>query len=204
MGCKLFFHCPFPLKIRSVINNFVQGMEELIKQAFLHVDVIGPHVQEGHYDLIGPNGEIILPQIWETVIEPDWAITMHMWPIPEPPRPAPPPGPPGPPPMNPNGRPRSSHGYSHHFPNRPPTAPPNGVRPPGPPPGVAMPPGAGPRPPPPPPGLGGPPPPPLPPFMSHPAGPPGPRIVTVKPKKKESGVLEWMAGRKPTPSSKSI
>lgn len=58
-----------------------QGMEDLIKQAFLHVDVIGPHVQAGHYDLIGPNGEIILPTIWEKVIEPDWAVTMHMWPM---------------------------------------------------------------------------------------------------------------------------
>lgn len=60
-------------------------MEELIRQAFLHVDVIGPHVAEGHYDLVGPHGEIILPQVWETMIEPDWVITMHMWPIPEPP-----------------------------------------------------------------------------------------------------------------------
>src|ERR1044071_6015690 len=65
-------------------------MEELIKQAFLHVEVIGPHVAEGHYDLIGPNGEIILPQVWETMIEPDWSITMHMWPMPEP-KPDPPP-----------------------------------------------------------------------------------------------------------------
>ena len=62
-------------------------MEELIRQAFAHIDVIGPHVAEGHYDLIGPDGEIILPQVWETMIEPDWPITMHMWPIPEPPRP---------------------------------------------------------------------------------------------------------------------
>ena len=61
----------------------------MITQAFLHVDVIGPHVQEGHYDLVGPDGEIILPQIWETVIQPDWAITMHMWPMPEPPPPPP-------------------------------------------------------------------------------------------------------------------
>lgn len=59
-------------------------MEELIRQAFLHVDVIGPHVQEGHYDLLGADGEIILPQVWETMIEPDWSITMHMWPMPEP------------------------------------------------------------------------------------------------------------------------
>src|SRR5690242_15203661 len=61
-------------------------MEELIKQAFLHVDVIGPHVHEGHYDLVGPDGEIILPQVWETMVQPDWAITMHMWPMPEPPK----------------------------------------------------------------------------------------------------------------------
>jgi len=59
-------------------------MEELIKQAFLHVDVIGPHVHEGHYDLVGMDGETILPQVWETTIQPDWAITMHMWPMPEP------------------------------------------------------------------------------------------------------------------------
>lgn len=43
--------------------------------------MIGPHVQAGHYDLIGPNGEIILPAIWEKVIEPDWSVTMHMWPM---------------------------------------------------------------------------------------------------------------------------
>jgi hypothetical protein len=61
-------------------------MEGLIHQAFLHVDVIGNHVREGHYDLIGPDGEIILPQVWETMVKPDWGITMHMWPIPEPPK----------------------------------------------------------------------------------------------------------------------
>lgn len=71
-------------------------MEGLIKQAFLHVDVIGPHVLEGHYDLIGPDGEIILPQVWESMVQPDWAIAMHMWPMPEPP-----PGP-HPPPLPPN------------------------------------------------------------------------------------------------------
>ena len=69
-------------------------MEELIRQAFLHVEIIGPHVAEGHYDLVGPNGEIILPQVWETMIEPDWTITMHLWPIPEPPKEEEPPPPP--------------------------------------------------------------------------------------------------------------
>ena len=61
-------------------------MEDLIRQAFAHVDVIGPHVAEGHYDLLGPNNEIILPRIWDSVVEPDWTITMHMWPMPEPPK----------------------------------------------------------------------------------------------------------------------
>ena len=63
-------------------------MEELIRQAFVHIDAIGPHVAKGRYDLVGPNGDIILPQVWETVIEPDWTITMHMWPIPEKPKPS--------------------------------------------------------------------------------------------------------------------
>ena len=58
-------------------------MEGLIKQAFLHVDVIGEQVHQGHYDLCGPDGEIILPQVWDTMIQPDWEISMHMWPIPE-------------------------------------------------------------------------------------------------------------------------
>ena len=59
-------------------------MEHLIQQAFLNVDILGSHVVEGHYDLVGPSGEIILPQVWEKIVKPDWTITMHMWPLPEP------------------------------------------------------------------------------------------------------------------------
>ncbi|RSL44826.1 hypothetical protein CEP53_011039 [Fusarium sp. AF-6] len=65
-----------------------QGMEDLIKQAFVNVDVLERHVMEGHYDLTGPDGEIILPSVWEKVIQPDWTITMTMWPMDE----VPPPG----------------------------------------------------------------------------------------------------------------
>ncbi|PMD53237.1 uncharacterized protein K444DRAFT_541806 [Hyaloscypha bicolor E] len=85
-------HKPRPIKFKDAIGRKFSfpfqlcatwaGMEKLITQAFLHVDVIGPHVVEGHYDLIGPNGEIILPRVWETSIEPDWFIKMHMWPVP--------------------------------------------------------------------------------------------------------------------------
>lgn len=59
-------------------------MEGLIKQAFLHVDTVGPHVMEGHYDLIGPDNEIILPQVWEVVVKPGWEVMMELWPLPDP------------------------------------------------------------------------------------------------------------------------
>lgn len=61
-------------------------MEDIIRQAFLYTRSFGSHVADGHYDLTGPNGDIILPQVWETMIEPGWTITMHMWPISEKPK----------------------------------------------------------------------------------------------------------------------
>ncbi|PHH84162.1 hypothetical protein CDD83_2373 [Cordyceps sp. RAO-2017] len=110
--------------------NTWQGMEELIKQAFLHVDVIGPHVQEGHYDLIGPNGDIILPSVWEKTVEPEWSISMTMWPVEK----MPPLGPKMPPP--PRGRGQG--------PGMPPPPPMAGI--PMPRPGMPMPPGMAPHP----------------------------------------------------------
>ncbi|KAF3771051.1 hypothetical protein M406DRAFT_243494, partial [Cryphonectria parasitica EP155] len=56
-------------------------MERLIYQAFEHIDDLGPHVHEGHYDLEGPEGELILKEIWDTTIQPGWQITMKMWPL---------------------------------------------------------------------------------------------------------------------------
>lgn len=77
-------------------------MEALIKAAFLHVEIIGPHVMEGHYDLM-QDGEIILPSLWSTTVVPGASVVMHMWPMPpQPPRFPPPPGfgmPMGPQPM---------------------------------------------------------------------------------------------------------
>ena len=60
-----------------------KGMEELINHAFLHVDVIGEDVRQGRYDLLGPDREMILPQVWEYLVQPGWNISMHMWPMPE-------------------------------------------------------------------------------------------------------------------------
>ena len=49
----------------------------------MHVDDIGERVALGHFDLVGPEGEIILPRVWEDSVEPGWSITMHMWPMAE-------------------------------------------------------------------------------------------------------------------------
>lgn len=60
-------------------------MEYLIRHASLHDEVdevIREHVREGHYDLVGPNGGIILPSAWDSTIQPGWRITMKMWPTP--------------------------------------------------------------------------------------------------------------------------
>jgi hypothetical protein len=54
-------------------------MRELIRQAFLYVEVLDQHVAE----------DIILPLVWETTIEPGWSISMRMWPMPESPQPGP-------------------------------------------------------------------------------------------------------------------
>ncbi|KAI1107128.1 hypothetical protein F4804DRAFT_298653 [Jackrogersella minutella] len=135
--------------------NTWAGMSRLIRNCFLHVDIIGPHVNEGHYDLIaslpfsmstdvtlgmgsqpepqsqsptlpaagtpdsqitGTSNEpslpqaptpppaapsspvqqnaavIILPELWEDLIEPGMFVSMHMWPMdhPQPPPPPPP------------------------------------------------------------------------------------------------------------------
>jgi hypothetical protein len=82
------------------LTKISKGMESLIKLAFLHIEVLGPHVIEGRYDLAGPDGKIILPQVRGVIIEPDSSITMHISPLPESP-------PPLAPPLPPTGYPRS-------------------------------------------------------------------------------------------------
>ena len=59
-------------------------MSKLINEAFSHVEVIGPHVQKGHYDLRDQDGNIILPSLWDDTVQPGWTISQQMWPLPEP------------------------------------------------------------------------------------------------------------------------
>ena len=56
-------------------------MTRLIQEAFLHIEGMEAHVHKGYYDLLGDDGNIILPSVWEHVVEPDWSVTMQMWPV---------------------------------------------------------------------------------------------------------------------------
>jgi hypothetical protein len=53
-------------------------MAELIRQSYAHVHE-SQNVKDGKYDLIGPNGDIILQSLWESLVVPGWEITMKMW-----------------------------------------------------------------------------------------------------------------------------
>lgn len=58
-----------------------------MEQAFTQVDTIGQHVLAGHYDLLSPSGDIVLPQVWDHLVKPGWCVSMQMWPMPDfPPR----------------------------------------------------------------------------------------------------------------------
>lgn len=67
---------------RHGADDLSQGLESLVGEAFIHIEVIGPHVY-GHYDLVGPDGDIILPSVWDHVVVPGISCTMHLWPLPE-------------------------------------------------------------------------------------------------------------------------
>ena len=55
----------------------------MIKETLLLVPNLNLRVADGEYDLFGPQEEILSPSNWESMIEPDWEITMRMWPNPE-------------------------------------------------------------------------------------------------------------------------
>lgn len=61
-----------------------RDMERLITQAFQHIEDLAEHVRDGHYALLGPDRDIIMPQQWDGIVKPDMHITMELWPLPEP------------------------------------------------------------------------------------------------------------------------
>src|SRR2546423_1517955 len=55
-------------------------MKSLVEQTVADVELIGERVRRSHYDLLDPSGAVILPSLWETLLEPYWTIKMMLWP----------------------------------------------------------------------------------------------------------------------------
>nr|POF20017.1 endophilin-a1 [Quercus suber] len=55
-----------------------RGMESMIKQAVSKGDALYERVHEGQYYLLGPDGAIVLPQVWDSMVHPGWDYTMQM------------------------------------------------------------------------------------------------------------------------------
>jgi hypothetical protein len=79
VGTRQTKHFATVTPICSLLTTRQQGVAELVKSAFVQVDVLGPHVQEEHFDLVGPDGDIILPLTWASRIRPGMAISMTMY-----------------------------------------------------------------------------------------------------------------------------
>ena len=58
-----------------------QSMDNLMKRSFSHVESLNSQVFRGSYDILSPTGEIILPEIWDSVVKPGWTVELRFWEI---------------------------------------------------------------------------------------------------------------------------
>jgi hypothetical protein len=58
-------------------------MDALIKATFDQIVTVGSHVKDGHYGLEDSEGNPILPQDWQSRVNPGSTVSMYMWPSPE-------------------------------------------------------------------------------------------------------------------------
>lgn len=54
-------------------------MESLIKRSFSHVESMDSKIFRGRYDILSPAGEIVLPEIWDSVVKPGWVVELRFW-----------------------------------------------------------------------------------------------------------------------------
>lgn len=56
-----------------------QGMEDLIKQAFSgDRNALSQDIARGNYELLSEDGSIVLPIVWENLVQPGWKVKMQM------------------------------------------------------------------------------------------------------------------------------
>lgn len=63
-------------------------INDIFKTAEFEPQSLAAAISQEYYDLVGPEGSIILPLVWGELIEPGWSISMQMWPLPEAAKPA--------------------------------------------------------------------------------------------------------------------
>ncbi|KAF5591044.1 hypothetical protein FPANT_5777 [Fusarium pseudoanthophilum] len=61
----------------SLVHKW-EGMQELIRQAFVQIEAIYPHILAGQYFLNGPDGNMIHPLRWKSTVEPGMQVVMVM------------------------------------------------------------------------------------------------------------------------------
>ena len=59
------------------------GISQLITQAFTHIEGLDDHVSQGRFDLVAPDGSLILPSLWNSMVRPGMEVSMTIWPLPE-------------------------------------------------------------------------------------------------------------------------
>ena len=66
-------------RIKAYLVIKFQNMENLIRRSFSHLESLNSEIVRGSYDIRGPTGEIILQEIWDTVIKPAWTGELRLW-----------------------------------------------------------------------------------------------------------------------------
>lgn len=68
-----------PRRFKANLVTIPQNMENLIRRSFSHIESLNSKIFRGSYDILSPTGEIVLPEIWDTVIKPGWVVELRFW-----------------------------------------------------------------------------------------------------------------------------
>ncbi|KAK3899676.1 hypothetical protein C8A05DRAFT_36702, partial [Staphylotrichum tortipilum] len=65
----------FPFTLARTWAEF----EDLLRQSFTRADSVPREVREGRFDLVDPDGSVIIPSVWDLSVRPGWSVTMRLW-----------------------------------------------------------------------------------------------------------------------------
>ena len=53
-------------------------MHSLVESSFVHLRHLHADIKNGNYDIVKSNGDILLPQVWETVVKPGTVLEIRI------------------------------------------------------------------------------------------------------------------------------